>query len=32
MNAKVRFDVIAVEWPPDGDPIIRHHIAAFRPE
>lgn len=27
----VRFDVIAIDWPPEGDPIIRHHKAAFRP-
>ena len=32
MDAIVRFDVIAVEWRAEGgEPIIRHHVAAFRP-
>ncbi|MCG3179871.1 MAG: hypothetical protein BIFFINMI_02217 [Phycisphaerae bacterium] len=31
----VRFDVIAIDWPAEGqsgDPVIRHHAAAFRPD
>jgi putative endonuclease len=29
----VRFDVIAIDWPADdGDPVVRHHPGAFRPE
>ncbi len=28
-NRPMRFDVLAVELPPSGDPIIRHHPAAF---
>jgi len=31
-STPVRFDVIAIDWPPSGDPIIRHHKAAFRPD
>jgi len=28
----VRFDVIAIDWPASGEPVIRHHKSAFRPE
>lgn len=28
---RVRFDVIAIDWPADGEPAIRHFKAAFRP-
>lgn len=28
-NRPIRFDVIGVELPRDGEPVIRHHIAAF---
>lgn len=30
-NRLVRFDVIAVDWPGEGEPVVRHHKAAFRP-
>jgi len=31
-DAVVRFDVIAIDWPDAGDPVIRHHKSAFRPD
>ena len=32
-DAIVRFDVVAIDWPAGpGDPAIRHHRAAFRPD
>jgi putative endonuclease len=34
-DEQVRFDVIAIDWPgcpADGEPVIRHHKAAFRPD
>ena len=31
-DEQVRFDVIAIDWPADGEPVIRHHRAAFRPD
>jgi putative endonuclease len=31
-SSVVRFDVIAIDWPEAGDPVIRHHKAAFRPD
>ena len=27
----VRFDIVAVVWPANGKPIIRHHVDAFAP-
>jgi putative endonuclease len=27
---KARFDVVAIVWPEDGEPVIRHHKAAFQ--
>lgn len=26
----IRFDVIAVEFPPSGKPVVRHHLGAFQ--
>jgi putative endonuclease len=31
-DAIVRFDVIAIDWPAGGEPVVRHHKAAFRPD
>lgn len=27
----IRFDIVAVVWPSDGEPIVRHHVDAFVP-
>lgn len=29
-NRPMRIDVVAVEWPPDGPPTLRHHVGAVR--
>jgi len=31
-DAQVRFDVIGIDWPDSGEPVIRHHKGAFRPD
>jgi putative endonuclease len=28
-NCPIRFDIVAVNLPPDAEPVIRHHVAAF---